>query len=216
MPLLEVKEKKLLRIAPKRLQGSEALLSTGRALGANILQFWQWSTSDLVSNATRGRFAEFIVAHALGIDTSGVRDEWAAYDLDTPEGIKVEVKSSAYLQSWAQRRQSSVLFSVRKARAWDPDSNLQASVPGRMADVYVFALLAHLEKATLDPLNLDQWEFYVLATKVLNERSRSQHSITVPSLKNLGAGPLTFKELREAVIKAHYSCCLEETTNPLL
>lgn len=38
----------------------------------------------LVSNATRGRLAEFIVAAGLKIDTSGVRDEWAASDLDMP------------------------------------------------------------------------------------------------------------------------------------
>jgi len=69
------------------------------------------SLSDLVSNATRGRLAEFIVAQALNVDTSGVRDEWAAYDLLTSSGIKVEVKSAAYLQSWAQRRHSNILCS---------------------------------------------------------------------------------------------------------
>jgi hypothetical protein len=113
----------LRRMTPKRLEGPEAFRSGGRTLGFGVLGFWQWSASDLVSNATRGRLAEFVVAQALGIPTSGVRDEWAAYDLETPEGIKVEVKSSAYLQSWAQRQPSSVIFSVRKTRAWDPDSN---------------------------------------------------------------------------------------------
>jgi hypothetical protein len=29
----------------------------------------------------------------------------------------------------------------------------------RHADVYVFALLAHTDKATVDPLSLDQWRF---------------------------------------------------------
>lgn len=146
--------------------------------------------------------AEFIVAQALGIPTSGVRDEWAAYDLETPQGIKVEVKSSAYLQSWAQRQPSNVIFSVRKARAWDPDSNRQAPVSTREADVYVFALLAHLDKATIDPLDLDQWEFYVLPTAVLNERTRSQHSITLKSLQRINAGPVQFAVLREAVLRS--------------
>ena len=194
---------KLLRIQAKRLDGSQTFRTSDSTLPFNVLEFWRWSTSDLVSNATRGRLAEFIVAQALGVDTSGVRDEWAAYDLVMPEGIKVEVKSCAYLQSWSQREPSSVLFSVRKARAWDPESNRQASVATREADVYVFALLAHLDKATLDPLNLDQWEFYVLPTRTLNGRKRSQHSITVPSLRRLDAGPLAFKELQQAVLKAH-------------
>ena len=32
-----------------------------------VIDFWKWSVSDLVSNATRGRLAEFIVAKALKI-----------------------------------------------------------------------------------------------------------------------------------------------------
>ncbi len=155
-------------ITLKCLSDSEPFRLQGQELTFNVLQFWQWSTSDLVSNATRGRLAEFIVAQALEA-ASLVRDEWAAYDLQTPEGIKVEVKSSAYLQSWSQAKLSSVLFSVKKARAWNRESNRQAVKATRQAHVYVFALLAHENKVTLDPLNLDQWEFYVLPTSILNE-----------------------------------------------
>ncbi len=38
----------------------------------------------------------------------------------------------------------------------------------RQADVYVFALLSHRDKATLDPLNVAQWEFYILPAAVLD------------------------------------------------
>lgn len=141
--------------------------------------------SDLVSNATRGRLAEYIVARALGISTAGVRDEWAAYDLITPHGIRIEVKSAAYLQSWHQTALSKITFSIRKARTWDSKTNLLDDTPVRSADVYVFALLAHQDKATLDPLDLDQWEFYVVPTRVLDERARSQHSITLASLQEI-------------------------------
>ncbi len=44
-------------------------------------------------HATRGRLAEFIVANALSVPSDGVRDEWRAYDLKTPDGVTVEVKS---------------------------------------------------------------------------------------------------------------------------
>ena len=186
-------------LKPTPLEGDESFRLSGGHTEFTILDFWRWSLSDLVSNATRGRLAEFIVAQALNVDTSGVRDEWAAYDLLTSSGIKVEVKSAAYLQSWAQRRHSNILFSVRPARAWDPTTNLQADVPSRSADVYVFALLAHVEKATLDPLDLHQWEFYVLPTRVLDARARSQHSITLASLRRLEAGPVSFGELHAAV-----------------
>lgn len=193
----------LLRIKAQRLDGSEPFRLGDRALPFNVLEFWRWSASDLVSNATRGRLAEFIVASALGIDTSGVRDEWAAYDLDMPPGIKVEVKSCAYLQSWNQSRLSPIQFTIRPSRAWNPETNQQAPLPSRSAHVYVFALLSHPDKATLNPLSLSQWEFYVLPTTVLNERKRSQHSITLASLRAMQSGPLSFGQLRQAVVEAH-------------
>jgi hypothetical protein len=72
------------------------------------------------------------------------------------------------------------------------------SLARRHAHVYVFALLAHADKTTVDPLDLDQWVFYVLPTAVLDGRTRSQHSITLRTLKGLTAA-LGFGELRQAV-----------------
>src|SRR5436309_1595976 len=92
------------RIEHTRKTGAERFRSDGKDLGFDILSFWQWMCSDLVSNATRGILAEFLVARALGVGREDIRDEWAAYDIETPDGVKVEVKSSAYIQSWAQQR----------------------------------------------------------------------------------------------------------------
>jgi len=47
-----------------------------------------------VGNVLRGVLAEFIVASDLGC-ISDVRQEWDAYDIETLDGIKVEVKSIA-------------------------------------------------------------------------------------------------------------------------
>lgn len=166
---------------------------------ARFLEFWQWSASDLVSNATRGVLAEYIVALALGGPMEPVRREWDAYDLKLADGTKVEVKSAAYVQSWKQARQSTIVFQVGKRRWWDAETGMSSDEPSRHADVYVFALLKHQERDTLDPLNIAQWEFYVLPTRTLNERKRSQHSITLPSLRELSGGPRTFEQLRNAV-----------------
>ena len=150
-----------------RLSGDERFHRGDAPLDFNVLDFWRWSGSDLVSNATRGVIAEFIVANACGIPTNGVRDEWAASDLllldtpqghsITPKGHSIEVKSAAYLQSWYQKSLSPITFSIKKARAWDPKANTFAEKASRSAKLYVFALLAHTEKKTLDPLNVDQW-----------------------------------------------------------
>lgn len=179
--------------------GQESFHAHRQPFDFNLLEFWQWSTSDLVSNATRGRLAEYIVAKALDLDTTGIRNEWDAFDLLMPSGIKIEVKSAAYLQSWHQDKPSSVVFRVPQTRAWDPETNTQSADSMRQADIYVFALLHHMDKATLDPLNVEQWSFYVLPTCVLNARTRSQHSITLKSLQTLAGGPVKFHQLLDAV-----------------
>lgn len=171
------------RIVAKPKSGQERLVSEGKELGFSVLDFWRWSSSDLLSNATRGVLAEFIVAVALEIPLDPVREEWGAYDLTTAEGIKVEVKSAAYIQSWRQDRLSKISFSVPKTRAWDSDSNRQAN-----------------EQEVIDPLYLDQWQFFVLPTAVLDARKGSQHSITLKSLANLAHGHVDFHQLRAKVL----------------
>lgn len=187
------------RLTITRKEGKEHFHISGTALGFNLLSFWRWSVSDLVSNAARGVLAEYIVARALGLAENGVRDGWAAFDLETPAGIKIEVKSAAYVQSWHQKQLSSIAFVTPKTRAWDADTNMQSHESKRQADVYVFALLAHTDKATIDPLNLDQWRFYVLPTTVLDGRKRSQHSITLKSLEGLCSGAVRYDDLPKTV-----------------
>lgn len=170
--------------APRR-SGQESFHNARMSLGFELTDFWAWSVSDLVSNATRGRLAEYIIARGLGISTAGVRNEWAAYDLVTPTGIKIEVKSAAYLQAWFQRRLSTITFSTRRSRAWDPETGVLSGEATHQADVYVFALLAHVDKSTVDPLDLAQWIFFVLPTTMISARTRSQHSITLKTLEGL-------------------------------
>ena len=105
---------KLDRLLIQRRSGVERFLNGPKDLSVDLLSFWQWKGSDLVSNATRGVVAEYLVALALHVDVSGVRDEWAAYDLVTPSGIKIEVKSAAFVQSWFQRPSLSSPFAPRK------------------------------------------------------------------------------------------------------
>ena len=186
--------------------GNEKFQYGSKNLDFNLLSFWQWSSSDVVSNATRGILAEYIVGKALGcIRNEDVRDEWGAYDLKTQTGVSVEVKSAAYIQSWEQSRLSKISFNVPKTLGWDRETNKFDTEKKRQADVYVFALLFHKDKETVNPLDISQWGFFVLSTIVLDQRERSQHSITLPSLKKL-TDSVSFFELRQAVDKAKDEC----------
>ena len=103
--------------SPQRLSGDEKL-PRGVLRG-----FWRWIGSDLVGNTTRGLYAEYLVGLAVGAftgeDADGVRDEWATYDLVTLDGVKIEVKSSAYLQTWPQEKEATPRFGIARTQAWD-------------------------------------------------------------------------------------------------
>jgi hypothetical protein len=123
-------------------------------------------------------------------------------DLRTGNGLRIEVKSSAYLQSWAQSKLSNIQFVVSKRLGWDPKTNITEKVARRHSDIYVFALLAQTDKSAVDPLNLAQWKFWAVPTRDLDARSRSQQSITLASLRKLAGDPVAFSELRGAVQRA--------------
>ena len=60
----------------------------------------------------------------------------------------------------------------------------------------------HKEQSTLNPLNLEQWEFYVIPTVELNDYKRSQSSITLNSLQKLTSG-VAYSNLRNTIIRTY-------------
>src|SRR4051794_39300928 len=121
--------------------------------------------SDLRANTVRSLLAEFLVARAVGAATAP-RVEWDAYDVRTPDGIRLGVKSGAYLQAWEQKRLSTVVFSGLSARTWSPTEGYSAE-ESYNADAYVFAVLMTTEHARYDALDVDQWSFWVLPREVV-------------------------------------------------
>ena len=178
--------------------GAEHFHANGRTLPFDLLSFWRWSSSDIVNNAMRGVLAEYLVACDLGL-TEGTRVEWDAYDLVTRHGVKVEVKSAAYLQSWHQRKLSAIGFDVRPTAGLDASTNTYSTAQRRQADVYVFALLHHQDKATLDPLNVEQWTFFILPAAVLDRKMASQKRISLTTLNQLAPVEARFGEVAAVI-----------------
>jgi hypothetical protein len=188
-------------LAKRRLVGNEPFRSGEATLPFSVRDFWGWSSSDLMSNTFRGRVAEFLVAQALGV-ADGVRDEWDPWDLTSKTGTKVEVKSSAYVQSWAQRKLSAPSFNIAPSRFWNAATDVTETEAKRHADVYVFALLTHRDRLTVEPLDVRQWAFYVLPTRVLNAALPTQKNIGLSALEKLGACRCEFEGLDAAVLQA--------------
>ena len=162
--------------------------------GVTILEYWQWAYSGIVGNTERGNLAEFLVAKALAIATD-VRNDWADFDLTTTDGTKIEVKSSAFVQSWKQIRVYRPRFSIKKTLpTWDYASTTKQ----RYADVYVFCLLAHLDKETINPLDVAQWEFYALRTDTIERDFGDAQSISLRDLRSRSK-QYSYSELKQGV-----------------
>lgn len=160
-----------------RLTGQESIRHIPGGQEATILEFWQWAFSDIKQNDVRGVFSEWLVARILGLELLPCRESWGAYDLITPTGTKLEIKSAAYLQSWHgdSGALSKIVFSGLKGRTWDVKTGFSAE-PTYNADVYVFCLQTCCEPAKWNALNINQWRFYYLkraSLETLNIRSIS-------------------------------------------
>ena len=150
--------------------------------------------------------AEFIVASALGLDMD-VRTEWDAYDFKTGEGLKIEIKSAAYLQSRKQEKLSDIRFGIALTQGWYADTNKVSEEIKRHADIYIFCLLAHKDKRTVDPLNLSQWKFYILETSKLDEKVKNQKTLGFSGLLKLDPISCTFLEIKPTVKKIEMKHC---------
>ena len=174
------------------LTGSERFVG----LDATVADFWRWAFSDLRDNTTRGILAEFLVAKAVG-DKRSLRIGWDNFDAQAPDGTAIEVKCSAFLQSWAQKRHSELVFGRLSAREFDAIRN-EYSVEARVrADVFVFAVQTQREPAAYDVLDISHWEFWVVSGTVVWEQQWK--SVGIGWVKRCATGPIDHQHLAFAI-----------------
>jgi len=176
--------------------GKEDFTINGVSEGFILKDFWRWFASDLLDNTLRGTLAEFIVAKALGVLEPC--ESWGAYDLDFNQW-RVEVKAAAYVQSWKQKKASTITFSIRPARTWTPEYGYSDEVK-RQSDIYVFCLLCENDPKKADPMCLEQWEFYPVLTSTINKEFKDQKSVGLSALiQRLCPVKCSFESLRDTV-----------------
>lgn len=181
---------------PPRILGGDERTAAGQA---QIIDFWRWAFSDVRDNTTRDVFAEWLVGVALGC-AHGVRIGWASHDLTTSDGVRVEVKSTGYLQAWETPRLSELRFSGMAGRSRDPIAGYSTTVDYR-ADMYVFCVLTCTDHNILNPLDVTQWDFWVAPRAAV--ASAALRSIGLSRVRTLAKGPLTYETLPAAVADAH-------------
>ena len=166
--------------------------------GVQVLDFWKWACSDLLANTTRGVLAEFIVGALLGAIDS-LRKEWDSHDLSTPDGLRVEVKSSAYKQAWSQKEPSKISFSVGPTESWNRETGKWEGTPQRSAKVYVFCVLGQESLESPDPLDLTAWKFFVVPTATLNHELGPQKTAVLSTIERIAGPAVPASKLKEKV-----------------
>lgn len=192
-----IMKKNLGKLNIQQQSGNEPMSNQGKVLDTKLIDFWRWSFSDLAMNKIRGAFAEFIVHTALGLPSNQVRVDWDDYDLEMENGLRIEVKSSSYIQSWEQKKESDIKFDIKPTKGYEGSKRSDTSK--RQADVYVFCLLKHKDQNTLNPLKMEQWEFYVVPTKTLNEKFPTQKKLSLKPLRTI-ATPIGYVALKEHIL----------------
>lgn len=172
-------------VIPGKRSPSQPFLLRGSPQDFTVSDFWSTAYSDLLSNMNRGTLAEFLVLHALSL-SGKVMNDFDEVDARLPSGLKLEVKSSAYLQRWRQSKPSTIRFSIEKKKRFDYTLNDWApEPPARHADIYCFALYCCAKKGEADPMVLDDWRFYCVSTALINELKAEAKTIGLAELHRL-------------------------------
>lgn len=161
----------------------------------------KWCFGNLLSNSIRAKVAEFIVAKALDV-ANDLQQGWDAFDLNYRDA-GIEVKSSAYLQSWEQARLSKIVFDIApRTHTWNADRNawLAHSRPKRAADIYVFCLFTEVQREVANPLDTDQWVFHVLSRTTIDENWGMQKTVSYGPVKS-SFEAMSFEHIRVTVDK---------------
>ena len=188
------------------MRGDEPFTIGSEPIPTTVKDFWAWSMSRLLADGPRGDLAEFIVNTALGIDTTDAKHGWGECDI-LYGGYRIEVKCSSLLQAWDRDTPPRPVFSISKTVNCDikeTESGLRYIgrdnlPPQRRSEIYIFCLFAHTERSSADPLNLSQWQFYVVPTALINERCGNRRSISFPGITNLGVTSCTFNGIKPKV-----------------
>lgn len=183
------------------LTGNEEFTLRGVGTGLTVRDFWSWAYSDLIDNTQRGVMAEFLVYSSFKNtppDTQ-MRINWTPFDVTSPSGRRIEVKSAAYVQAWTPENIfAQIRFDIAKKVAWDNATATFAAVAKRNCDLYVFCLFTAKTK-DIPLLNLDYWDFYVLPTSVLDEKVPEQKGIALASLLKLNPVKTDYSRLGEVI-----------------
>ena len=126
----------------------------------------------LVTNVLRGQLVEAMIALAIEPGWNWCSADYSSWDFERADGMRLEVKQSSYLQTWAAPSHGIVRpgfdVAARKGR-WE--GAIWVEDAGRAAHLYVLAY-HDVRDSSADHRDPEQWEFYVISSAALPSTKR--------------------------------------------
>jgi hypothetical protein len=151
--------------------------------------------SPIIRNDLRGELVEEVIAMGLESEWNSCGGDWASCDLKrASDGLRMQVKQSAALQSWTvpDGPKPKPRFSI-KSKKYRWEGPLRFDDAGRQADIFIFAWHDRIDESA-DHRDPDQWQFFVVAERDLPD----QKSISLSILCKL-AQSVSFDALADEV-----------------
>ena len=156
----------------------------GESIGCNLIDFWKFRYPNIFD--MQDELSEFIVARALGTNEASNIDYWTLWDIDYA-GYRIEIKETSYYHSFNKEGEISKSrnFGITKSNsrylvnAEGKTTDDYINVFERHNDLYVFCLNTGYSKEESFPLNLNNWEFYVLQTYFINQKCKNNKTISL-------------------------------------
>lgn len=176
--------------------GNEKFIVDGKDLEFGILDLWKYKYSNIFN--MQEVIAEFIVEKALGLTKSQNTDYWTLFDI-LYRNYRIEVKETGYYHSWNEDGKISQVrnFGISKANSSYEEQETENKFE-RQNDIYVFCLNTGTTKETSNPMNLNNWEFYIVPTSIINEECGNNKHISLGKVRKL-AKQIKYTEIKETI-----------------
>lgn len=165
------------------MTGNEKFIFDDKELEFGILDFWKYKYSNVWN--IQEYIAEFLIEKALGLEKSQNTDSWTLYDINY-RNKRIEIKETSFYHPWNENGNISNqrVFGITMANS-SYENSLEENKFERQNDLYVFCLNIGTTKEESNPMNINNWEFYVAPTKIINDTCGNNKTISLGKVKNI-------------------------------
>lgn len=114
-------------------------------------------------------------------------DSWTLFDI-LYRNTRIEIKQTSYYHPWNEggKISNQRTFGITMANSNRENIRSEENKFERQNDIYVFCLNIGKTKETANPMNLENWRFYIIPTKIINEECGNNKSISLNKVRKIG------------------------------